>query len=334
MPNILNDIDNFVNCYTRDNTNISRISIALLREGVVTNFYVNDRTTDKPHYFNDRPFEPEMEIPLVSEITKDNSAHRSKLRFPFYKDGQFSGLIYVNSTNYSYLKSKFNSISNDLTALSELLVDNLSSYIHFKELAFKYLKASQEKDIETYNHLLRIKSYTYRLAREYLKSNPKSNINPFLISEYSVYHDIGKLYIPSEVLLFKGIFDIHQRKVMNEHCILGLEIIQQIKNQTSFKNIDTSVLENIIKHHHEKWDGNGYPDKLAGINIPIEARIVSICDVFDALISKRPYKEPWSSEKALAFINSQRGVMFEPEIVDLMLNISDELYSYYLSMID
>ncbi|WP_232782980.1 HD domain-containing phosphohydrolase [Bacillus sp. BA3] len=75
------------------------------------------------------------------------------------------------------------------------------------------------------------------------------------------------------------------------------------------------VAENIILHHHEKWDGTGYPHRLKGEDIPLEARIVAIVDVFDALTSRRPYKDSWSVERALSFINEQKGKHFDPSIV-------------------
>ncbi|AZV63954.1 hypothetical protein DOZ91_11120 [Peribacillus frigoritolerans] len=108
----------------------------------------------------------------------------------------------------------------------------------------------------------------------------------------------------------------YERKIIEMHPLMGSDILNKISREINNDVISSlEVAENIILHHHEKWDGTGYPHRLKGEEIPLEARIVAIVGVFDALTSKRPYKDSWSVERALSFINEQKGKHFDPSIV-------------------
>jgi putative nucleotidyltransferase with HDIG domain len=127
-------------------------------------------------------------------------------------------------------------------------------------------------------------------------------------------HDLGKLAIPDGILLKPGKLTVEEFERMKEHTSKGFEMARRIKG------LAPEVLH-IIRHHHERWDGAGYPDRLAGETIPLLARVFSICDVFDALLSKRVYKKPWSREEALAEIRSQRARQFDPEVTAAFLGM-------------
>lgn len=114
----------------------------------------------------------------------------------------------------------------------------------------------------------------------------------------------------------------YERKIIEMHPILGVDILNKISKDIDMEFINKlDVAINIINYHHEKWDGSGYPYKLKGKNIPLEARIVAIVDVYDALISRRPYKDPWSKKEALTYIKEQKGKHFDPDIVDSFINM-------------
>ena len=127
-------------------------------------------------------------------------------------------------------------------------------------------------------------------------------------------HDIGKIAIPDAVLMKPGPLDDDERRLMQQHPRIGYQLLQDSQNRF------IQVGAQIALRHHEHWNGRGYPDGLAGEEIPIEARVVTVADVFDALLSPRPYKEPWSIDKALEFIGSQRGKMLDPACVDALMD--------------
>ena len=127
-------------------------------------------------------------------------------------------------------------------------------------------------------------------------------------------HDIGKIAIPDEVLLKPGPLDEQQLGIMRRHPQIGHELLSGSQNRF----IQVGAL--IALRHHERFDGSGYPDGLSGQQIPVEARIVAVADVFDALISPRPYKAPWSFDNALDFLQEQSGKLFDPQCVQALVN--------------
>ncbi|MFJ7938466.1 HD-GYP domain-containing protein [Peribacillus sp. NPDC096622] len=151
----------------------------------------------------------------------------------------------------------------------------------------------------------------------------KSYMN--LIVHSSILHDIGKAEIPEGILYKPGPLSPYERKIIEMHPLMGSDILNKISREINNDVISSlEVAENIILHHHEKWDETGYPDRLKGEEIPLEARIVAIVDVFDALTSRRPYKDSWSVERALSFINEQKGKHFDPSIVVSFFSCFDE----------
>lgn len=126
-------------------------------------------------------------------------------------------------------------------------------------------------------------------------------------------HDMGKIAIPDSILLKPGPLNDEELTVMRSHPRIGYELLNDSQNRF----IQMGAI--IALRHHERYDGSGYPDGLAGEAIPIEARIVAVADVFDALISPRPYKDPWSIDAALAYLYAQRGRLFDPNCVDALV---------------
>jgi len=173
-------------------------------------------------------------------------------------------------------------------------------------------KAAEYKDNETGMHVMRMSHYSKELALVYGLSEKQAEI----LLHAAPMHDIGKIGIADSIMLKPGKLTDEEFATMKHHPEIGAEIIGDCGD---------SVLLNVAKSvsltHHEKWDGTGYPKGLAGEDIPIEGRICAIADVFDALTSKRPYKEAWSIEATVDFLKSQKGKHFEPRLVDLMIEI-------------
>ena len=122
-------------------------------------------------------------------------------------------------------------------------------------------------------------------------------------------HDVGKMSVNTAILTKAGALDEDERVEMDRHTSYGHQILAQ--------NDRLQMAADIAIGHHEKWDGSGYPNQLQGNDIPIEGRIVALADVFDALTSRRPYKEAWSVEKTMTYIQEQKGKHFDPELVNL-----------------
>ncbi|GHU64867.1 two-component system response regulator [Clostridia bacterium] len=135
-------------------------------------------------------------------------------------------------------------------------------------------------------------------------------------------HDVGKIAISDLILNKPGKLTDEEFEVMKQHPVLGVEIIQKIEAQTS----ESAFLKNakiFAGTHHEKWDGSGYPDGLMGESIPLLGRLMAVADVYDALLSKRPYKDPMSAEKAESIITAGRGSHFDPKLVDVFVDAAD-----------
>jgi putative two-component system response regulator len=141
----------------------------------------------------------------------------------------------------------------------------------------------------------------------------------FLIDHCARLHDIGKLVVPDAILLKPGKLTPGEREIMQRHTTAGAEILGRI----SLPQIH--VAEAIARHHHERWDGNGYPDRLAGSAIPLHARVTALADVYDALTHKRPYKDAWPVHAALAEIKELSGKQFDPEMTAIFLDLVPRL---------
>ena len=188
---------------------------------------------------------------------------------------------------------------------------------------------AETRDSDTGNHIRRTQFYVKALATK-LKNHPR--FNAFLtdsmiemIYKSAPLHDIGKVGIPDHILLKPGRFDPDEFEIMKTHTTLGRDAIQAAENILGLKVDFLSIAKEIAYGHQEKWDGSGYPEGLSGENIPISARVMALADVYDALISRRVYKEGMPHEKAIAILSEGRGTHFDPDMVDAFLDIQDEI---------
>nr|WP_315427157.1 HD domain-containing phosphohydrolase [uncultured Albidiferax sp.] len=166
-------------------------------------------------------------------------------------------------------------------------------------------RAAEYRDNETGLHTIRMSHYAARLAH----SLGWSATDCELLLHASPMHDVGKIGIPDAVLLKPGKFELHEWEIMKTHAEIGAHILD---------DSDSDLLQlasTIARSHHEKWDGSGYPRGLAGEAIPLAGRIVAVADVFDALTSRRPYKEAWPVEEAVQQIRDGAGSHFDPMVV-------------------
>lgn len=190
-----------------------------------------------------------------------------------------------------------------------------------QEVTIKALtQLAATKDYETGAHIARTRLYVETLANA-LRTHPKFALelagdNLKLIGRGAPLHDLGKVGIPEGILLKPGRLSPEEWVVMRTHARLGAELLHKALEglPISFKFLE--VASDIAHWHHEKWDGSGYPDGLKGVEIPVSARLMAIADVFDALVTSRPYKRIFSMEEAKAIIEQGRGKHFDPDIVD------------------
>ena len=184
----------------------------------------------------------------------------------------------------------------------------------YLDIIHRLIIAAEFKDEYTGGHIQRISKYCTFIAEKLgLDSDTVENIR-----FTSPMHDIGKIGIPDSILLKKGRLSKEEFEVMKTHTIIGAKILDGSNSKI------LQMARQIAISHHEKWNGQGYPYGLAGEAIPLVGRIVALADVFDALISERPYKKAYSLEVAQDIIWKERGDHFDPKIVDIFLDNLDE----------
>lgn len=183
-----------------------------------------------------------------------------------------------------------------------------------KDIVYKMGEIGETRSKETGNHVKRVAEYSYLLAIESGLSQEDADT----LKIASPMHDIGKVGIPDAVLKKPGKLDLDEWKIMQTHAQLGYEML---------KGSTRPILQAaaiVAKDHHEKWDGSGYPNATKAENIHIYGRITAIADVFDALGSRRVYKEAWELEKILDLFKEEKGKHFDPKLVDIMFNNLDK----------
>ena len=169
--------------------------------------------------------------------------------------------------------------------------------------------AAEFRDDATGQHTQRVGRYSMLVARELGLEDDFAT----LIQRAAPLHDVGKIGIPDSILLKPDRLDRHEWELMKSHTTIGARLLAGSDDPL------LHLAEKIALSHHERWDGNGYPNGLAGDDIAVEARIVAVTDVFDALTHERPYKAAWTADAALTEIENQRGMQFSPDVVDAFL---------------
>jgi len=183
------------------------------------------------------------------------------------------------------------------------------------EIIWRLTRATERRDTDTGDHIARM-SRICALIAEGL-GLPEEDCR--LVEAAAQMHDVGKVGIPDEILFKPGLLTPEERKVMETHTAIGWTILEGSKSRLLQMAADIAV------SHHEKWDGSGYPRGLAGEAIPIAGRITALADVFDALMSVRPYKPAWPLEKARAYVAEAAGTHFDPACVEVFFRRFDEI---------
>lgn len=175
--------------------------------------------------------------------------------------------------------------------------------------------AAEYRDNETGMHVVRIGRMSRLLAQKMGLPQQQCDI----LGHASPMHDLGKIGITDEVLLKKGKLENKEWQQMQQHTTIGGDILRSVGGEL----METAAI--IAETHHEKWDGSGYPKGISGEEIPLITRITSVCDVFDALLSKRPYKHPWSLDKTITYLIESSGKHFDPSVVEAFITALPEI---------
>lgn len=199
--------------------------------------------------------------------------------------------------------------NGELKAYNDRIVEVMSSLVEFRNLESNY-------------HIKKIKGISRILAEVMGALYPEDYEMPTekieMIESASALHDIGMVAISDTILLKPGKLSADEFEVIKSHTTLGCEMLKQIEEMQSKEFI--KVAHNIVRHHHEKYDGKGYPDHLAGDDIPIEAQIVSMADVYDSLISDKPYRDAFDMNKAFTMLTSGEAGEFNEKLIQVFVN--------------
>lgn len=268
-------------------------------------------------------------IPVIA-ISSDASADSEKKCFDygvsdFIKKPFNEILIKLRVGNvvdlYSYKNNLEDKVAQQTMTLKEQNSKLIEQAIQLAESNQKIIDilgtVVESRNLESGQHINRVKSYTELLAREMMTDYPEYGIDEHMISVMvpaSALHDVGKIAIPDSILLKPGRLTPDEFEVMKSHTTRGCEIINNI--QGAWDEEYAKMSYEICRHHHEKYDGKGYPDGLVGDDIPIVAQIVAVADVYDALVNERVYKDAIPKDKAFNMIIGGECGQFSPKIME------------------
>lgn len=257
----------------------------------------------------------------------ERNGYLSSYTAPLYASDVFLGFVFFDSP----VPNCFSTLDVDRLALyrhliSLFVVDFLRQTDVLRSAVAVARDFGVRRDKYTGAHLERMAHYSRIIARELAASSGFDDDFVESVFLFSPLHDIGKIAIPDDILLKRGRLTAAEYLRMQRHVSEGVAIIDTIiENFSMASTRHAQTMKNIVRYHHERYDGTGYLDGLAGEAIPIEARIVSVADVFDALTSERPYKPPLSNAHAFDFLTKGGGSQFDQRCVDALIDNQSEI---------
>lgn len=262
--------------------------------------------------------------------------YRSSYTMPLFEGGRLFGFLFFDSRQPGYFRP--------------LLVDHLAIFARFLTLALAQgfaqarllesalrvaTRLTHYRDPETRGHLDRMARCSRLIARVLAPASGLSDEFVESTLRFAPLHDIGKIAVPDHILLKQGPLTPAEFEVMQSHVLKGVEIVEGILSELDLEAIGhLDMLRNVVHFHHESVDGSGYPQGRRGSEIPIEARIVKVADVFDALTSQRPYKKAWPVKDALGYLEDGVGRQFDAGCVAALVAHADEAASLLVRFTD
>jgi two-component system response regulator RpfG len=245
----------------------------------------------------------------------------SSLTVPIYNREQFFGFLFFNSRESGYFSpSVVEGLSIYARLMAVLVIQELMPIEMLKGAVETVREFSRHRDAETAGHVDRMARYSRLIALELADSHGLSDEFIEYLFRFAPLHDVGKVAISDSILLKEGPLTDAEFDTMKSHVSAGTEMVDGMVNGFGLGAIPhVEILRNIVCHHHEAVNGSGYMHGLEGDEIPLEARIASVADVFDALTSKRPYKAAWSNGDAFDFLRRNVGTKFDKACVEALL---------------
>jgi HD-GYP domain-containing protein (c-di-GMP phosphodiesterase class II) len=252
---------------------------------------------------------------------------RASYTMPMYLNGNFFGFVFFNSRQANPFSDENLHYFDVFGHLVSLIIISDLSAIRTLAAAVKTARdMAQHRDVETGAHLDRMSHYSRIIARYLADKHELDDEYIERVFLFSPLHDIGKIGVPDQILLKPGKLDEAEFEIMKTHARKGREIIDAMLADFGLHSVQhVDVLRNIAELHHEAVNGSGYPHGLQGDEIPIEARIIAVADVFDALTSKRPYKQAWSNREAFTAMKKAAGIKLDADCVEALMNSEDEI---------
>jgi two-component system, response regulator RpfG len=249
------------------------------------------------------------------------AGYRASYTVPVFGDRGFLGFVFFDADRTEAFTERVTRQLDLFVRIISLMIGNARRSV---DVLFGGLHLLREisvfRDVETGSHLSRMSYYAERIARRVAPEIGRDESWVEYMRLFAPLHDIGKIAVPDAILLKPGKLTPSEYATMKGHAAKGEEILAALIRELSLGEMQhIEALRHIARHHHERWDGAGYPDRLGGTDIPIEARIIRIADVFDALTSKRCYKAAWPVANAIAYLRQGEGSEFDPRLVELFL---------------
>ncbi len=255
------------------------------------------------------------------------SDYRASYTMPMYHQGRLFGFLFFNSRDPDCFGDEVLSQIDPFGHLIALTIINDLTMLHTLLASVKTARdMAHARDGETGSHLDRMSRFARAIAEAVAERYELTDEIIEKIFIFSPLHDIGKIAIPDRVLLKPGKLDSDEEALMRTHPIRGREIIDQMFAHFEMGRMQGSdILRNIALFHHESIDGSGYPDGRTGGDIPVEARIVAVADIFDALTSRRPYKPAWSNDDAFALLRQLAGRKLDAHCVNALIDNREQI---------
>lgn len=247
---------------------------------------------------------------------------RSSYTVPMYcSNGHFSGFLFFDAEQADYFTPE---LTHHLDVYAELLSALIQAEIAPTQVlsaaVYTAKRFTDWRDEETGAHLARVSHYSRLMGYALADSQQLEDEYIQFLFQFAPLHDIGKVAIPDSILLAPRKLSEEEFQIMQTHVGKGLNIVNELIDNFGLGQVyHLQLLRDIVLHHHERWDGKGYPNGLAGTDIPLAARIVAVADCFDALLTERPYKPAWGYQETCDYMREHAGSHFDPACVEALL---------------
>ncbi|MCW8917045.1 MAG: HD domain-containing protein [Magnetovibrio sp.] len=281
--------------------------------------------SQKPRVINDLTVLKDSKSIHTRKIVQQD--YKSSFTSPIIHNGEFFGFVFFNASEVGYFTdSAVHNLSVYAQLIGLLCITEFNAIRTLQAAVKTAREISQYRDEETGFHLMRMSNFSRLIALDLADEKNLSDEFIEYMFHFASLHDIGKIAIPDQILLKAGPFSDEERAIMKTHVEKGIEIISKMVDGFQMEHLPKiSMLKNIVQCHHEAMDGSGYPQGLKGKDIPLEARIVSVADVFDALTSERPYKKAWTNEEAFTFLDEKTPNVFDLDCVNALKRQRDQV---------